>query len=149
MKLTVVVKEPNKSAVRRTVQVKESILDTVQKLVGGGKNAYVEQVGIGPGVTILVDEDGLAKDLPDNCGYVGNLVFVQDVFISDEEGYDWGSLDENNVRKVLAWCVRHAKDVQPNKDRRPHIMTDPKQIEEHRRRLKADAQAKLVEWESL
>ena len=149
MKLTVVVKEPNKPAARHTVQVKESVLDTVQKLVGGGKNAYVEQIGIGPRVNILVDEDGLAKELPDNCGYVGNLVFVQDVFISDEEGYDWGSLDESNIRKVLAWCVKHAGEAHPNRDGMPRIITDPKQIEEHHRRLKADAQAKLVEWESL
>ena len=147
--INVVYKEPNKPAEQRTVEIEKNLLNTMQKLVGGGHNVDVQHVPIGPGVTILVDEDGLAKNLPDNCGFVGNIVFVQDVFISEDEGYDWGSLDEETARKALRWCFRHTDDVHPDRSGTVRILTNEEEIKQYRASVAAMNRAKVVEWRSL
>jgi hypothetical protein len=142
--MKVVVKEPGKIAEVREVDATD-ILATMQGLVGG----YVQAVAVGPNVTILVDEDGLAKNKFENCGFVGTFVVVEDVLISEDEGYDWGSLSDENVRKALAWCHKHSREVHPDKSGNFDIVFGDEEIKRHRERLAEDAQSKLMEWQSL
>src|SRR4051812_23362910 len=99
--MRVIVKHPDQPAVQEDVDASD-MLGAMQKLVGG----YVQAVKIGPDVVVLCDEDGLAKNKPDNCGFVGSIVFVEEVLISPDEGYEWGSLSDDNVRKAVVWCQR-------------------------------------------
>ena len=144
--LTVVVKEPGKTAEIRNIETKD-VLKTCQQLVGG----YVEQVGIGPGVNILCNEDGLAMKLPDNCGFVGTLVFVQDRLVIDEYGdetYDWGSLSEENIHKAKAWCQRYEGAAHPNRSGKPRIISGKEAIS-YREQLTKIVHEKIAEWKSL
>lgn len=144
LKLKVVVKEVNKPA--NVVEIEGTDpLEMMQRTVGG----YVQAVGIGPGVTILMDEDGLAKGLPDNCGFVGTLVFVEEVLISEDEGYDWGSLSEDNQRKAMAWCAKYDRALHPDRSGQVQIVFGEEAIRQHRERAAVDAQSKLMEWQSL
>lgn len=144
MKMKLVIKEPNKPAKVCELSGNDT-LAIAQKAVGG----YVQSIAIGPEVSILVDEDGLSKNLPDNCGFVGTFVFVQEVLISKEEGYDWGSLNEENVRKALAWCEKHSEEVHPDKSGSVIVITGDNNIKTYREQLASDAQSKLMEWQSL
>jgi hypothetical protein len=144
LKLKLVVKEVNKPANVVEIEGTDPLV-MMQQTVGG----YVQPVGIGPGVTILMDEDGLAKGLGDNCGFVGTLVFVEEVLISEEEGYDWGSLSEDNQRKALAWCAKHDRALHPDRSGKTQIIFGEEAIRQHRERAAADAQSKLMEWQSL
>jgi hypothetical protein len=55
------------------------------------------------GVVILFNENGIEKDLESNCGFVGTLVFVG-VEYNDEEGDYWATLNDEQIRKCMAWC---------------------------------------------
>ncbi len=149
--MRVVFKAPGRDAEVRDLDVNEdNMLEVLQKTVGGDRNAYVEQVGVGPGVNILIDEDGLAKNLPDNCGFVGNLVFLGERLISEDEGYEWDSLTAEDERKVLAWCKKHASDVHPDRAGTGfRMITGDKAIAEFRERQQLEARSKLMEWQSL
>lgn len=143
-KLKLVVKEPGKPAEVREVDATD-VLGAMQLLVGG----YVQAVPVGPGVTILVDEDGLAKNKSDNCGFVGTFVFVEDVLISEDEGYDWGSLSDENVGKALRWCQRYGSAVHPDRSGGISIVFGAEEIKKHREELAVDAESKLMEWQAL
>jgi hypothetical protein len=143
--MQVVVKRPNQTAEVKSVDA-SNILDAMQQLVSG----YVQAVDIGPDITLLCDEDGLAKDLQDNCGFVGPIVFVQNVLCENpEEGYTWGSLSEENTRKALLWCDKHANEKHPDRQAPIQILTSKDEIELHRARLAMDAQSRYMEWENL
>lgn len=103
--MTVVVKEPGKLAeVRNTVLMGTcNVLQFLQGLVNG----FIQAVPVGPGVSLICNEDGLAEGLPENCGHVGTLVFVRDA------GEDFGSLPEDDQRRAKKWCLRYANQRHP------------------------------------
>ena len=142
--MKIVVKEPNKNAEIREVDTTNGVLSAMQVLVSG----YVQSVDIGP-VSILCDEDGLAKNRPDNCGFVGTIVFVENVWISEEEGYDWGSLSDENARKALAWCQKYYAEPHPDRSGKATVIFNENEIEQYRSKLAMDAKSKLMEWQSL
>lgn len=144
IKLKVVVKEVDKPAT--VVEIKgTNLLKMMQKTVGG----HVESVGVGPEVNILMDEDGLSKGLKDNCGFVGTLVFVEDVLISEDEGYDWGSLSEENQRKAIEWCKKYEGTLHPDRTGQIQIVVGEEQIRYHRERATVHFNSKIMEWQSL
>jgi hypothetical protein len=143
MKLTCVVKEPNKEPQRCDFET-DDVLATLQKAVDG----YIELVRVGDDVFIVCNEDGLAYNLPDNCGFVGNIVFVQDVLGEDNEK-DLGSLSEENVQKAIAWCNRYKTYAHPDRSGMPRIITGDEEIKKYRDALAEDGKSKLLEWESL
>jgi Domain of unknown function (DUF3846) len=141
MKYMLVTKECGKLAEVWDLET-DDLLATAQEFVGGD----VECCMVGPDVVILCNEDGLASNLPNNCGFVGNIIFVQEIY-DPLDGADWTSLSEENIRKALAWCQKHGNDVHPGNH--TEVIFGDAAIDRHRERAKADAQSKLLEWQSL
>ncbi|MDE2095672.1 MAG: DUF3846 domain-containing protein [Patescibacteria group bacterium] len=81
---------------------KGNTLQHAQKAVGG----YVESIHVTEEVDILVNEDGFFLGLPENCGFLGTFLFVG----VSGDSWQWCSLDDEQVRKSLAWCDEHAND---------------------------------------
>ena len=136
-----VVKPPDMPPEIRMVETND-ILTAIQGLVGG----YIEEYRLTPDVIVLLDEDGIAKSLPQNCGFLGQFVFVQ--VVQDEEGeWDWGSLTEENARKAVAWCERHAQDV--HYDGGIRLITGDEAIAEYRAGLRDMRQSQQAEWDML
>lgn len=72
--MKIYIKEPRKSP--RSILVPNE-LEILQQLVGG----YIESVTLEPGWTIICNEEGRWRDLPDNCevygvNFVGTILFV-------------------------------------------------------------------------
>jgi hypothetical protein len=142
--MRVVVKHPNQPAVQEDVDVSD-MLAAMQKLVGG----YVQAVKVGPNVVVLCDEDGLAKNKPDNCGFVGSIVFVEEVLISPDEGYEWGPLSDDNLRKAVVWCQRYGTTKHPDRSGSTQILFGDEAIKRHQEAVAQDMQSKMLEWQSL
>jgi len=113
-------------------------LKMAQELVGG----YVEVVWIGGDVKILVNEEAMYNpDMKDNCGFLGNIVF----FRGDSEWF--GSLTDDDLRKIHKWCDIHEKDRHPG-NAGVQVLTG-KAMEEYREKLKVAQKSQQLEWESL
>src|SRR5262245_40277164 len=106
MKYLLVCKPPGGVAHEVTVETAD-VLPHLQTLVHG----LVETVPIGTGVDLLANENGIALNLPANCGYLGTIVFIG---VDEAEGR-WKSLDADQARKAKKWCELHKDDV-PNRN---------------------------------
>jgi hypothetical protein len=116
----------------------EKELKLAQQLVQG----YVEVVWIGGDVKILVNEEAMYNlNMKDNCGFLGNIVF----FRGDREWF--GSLTNEDLRKVHKWCELH-KDDKYSGNTGVQVFTG-KAIEEYREKLKVVQKSQQLEWESL
>lgn len=101
-------KKPKKLTVYRinadnTEEVLEvdNTLKNFQNIVGG----YIEQVKLGPGLSMIVDEEGLYKGLPINqkaSRFVPGNTIVGDVFITsvDMRTADFKSLTEAELEML-------------------------------------------------
>ncbi|MFY4731323.1 DUF3846 domain-containing protein [Nitrospira sp. BLG_2] len=142
------VKEPNKPLEERKFEIQyenedersAKELKLAQTLVGG----YVEMVWIGGKVQALVDEEGMYKPLEHNCGFVGTIVFVHDE--EGEEGNFWGSLTEDELRKLDAWVAVH-NGLQHPGNVGPKIFSGAA-ADEYRRLLAEDRKSQQRQWES-
>lgn len=144
-----VIKEPNKPARVEEVafsfenddELSREGLKLAQALVQG----YVECVPLGPGVTILCNEEaGLQPGkFKHNCGYLGTIVFVGDE--ENEEGeLFWGSLNDAQVEKVMNWCRKYeGATYSPSK---PQLISGQHNIAAY---LDARRDAILNEWANL
>jgi hypothetical protein len=115
-------------------------LRLAQSLVGG----YVEMYPVGPQVALLLNEDGISMNLPENCGFLGTIVFVG-VKIDNDGEEIWYSLNEEQIRKCKAWAERR-KDAKPDRSLPTIVSLDQ---ETWLRSLENQARARLEEWESL
>ena len=116
----------------------EKELKLAQQLVDG----YVEVVWIGGDVKAIVNEEAMYREnmLP-NCGFLGTIVF----FRGDSAWF--GSLTDEDVRKLKMWTVTHENDVHPG-DVPPQIFFG-QAAEEYRKRLHDAQKLQQQEWESL
>lgn len=106
----ILVKRPGEGP--QPILVEDFSLKRVAALFGD-EQAYVEQVRIGaPDAAILCDEDGMGKELADNCGMLGTIVFVG-LKMDPEEGEEWDGLNDEAARKCVAWCLEHINDRHP------------------------------------
>ena len=144
-----VVKEPDKNAEERNFEIRykdeddlsEKQLKLAQDLVGG----YVEVAWLGGEVKVLLNEDGLIKNLPSNCGFVGTLVFFHDTC---DGVSDWDSLSDEEVRKIMAWTTIHAHNVHPGYIG-PQIITGDEAIAAYRKKLQKEGQKIEDEWNAI
>lgn len=88
----------------------------LSEAVGG----YIEVVPVGPGVYIVLNEDGMAKNLPDNCGLLGTFVFIgmrpeevehEDLDVADE----FCGLGEDDLGRAAEWCRRREGAKHPRR----------------------------------
>lgn len=143
-----------------TKELEAAELKAYQKLVGG----YVEMIHVTQDVKILCNEEGLLYNLPHNIErFVGTILFVgeRDANKGLKDGHsrleedaddmkEWCSLNEVQQRKALAWCKKYEGiPYKPPESTAFRIITDPAEMDAHRRQLRAEAQAKLREWENL
>ncbi len=149
-KLRWLVKEPAKSP-----EIQEFVIDyddandlcskelkLAQKLVCG----YVEVCQIAPGVTMLLNEEGIMQKLPDNCGFLGTLVFVGTEL--DTEGEEtWSSLDDENLRKCKVW-LKTRENLKGNKQGGFSLIPEDK-VNDYFHELDEYKRAKEEEWDSL
>lgn len=90
--MKIFIKHPGKNP-RQIVIPESDVLNVMQQLVGG----YIETVTMWSDCTIICNEEGRWRNLPDNCevcgiNFVGNILFVG---VSGEEFCDVPfSLDE-------------------------------------------------------
>lgn len=149
MKLRWGIKEPDGSIEERNFEISfsdsderaEKELKLVQEIVKG----YVEMVWIGGEVQALVNEEAMyAPDMKPNCGFLGTIIFVRNE--SDEEGSWWGSLTDEDFKKLKAWEVNHANDVHPS-DFPPQVLTGTA-MDHYRKRLADERKRQQVEWDS-
>ena len=142
------VKEPNKPLEELNFEVKydnndergHQELKLAQKLVGG----YVECVHLGGEVKVLCNEDGLAKNLADNCGFVGTLVFVRDT-LEEDEVY-WGSLTDDDLRKLKIITVLREHMPHPRNGPRVYAGED---ADRYYRSLQEQAERNEQAWNLL
>lgn len=87
-KIQVWIKEPHKSP--RHVWISNS-LKNLQNTVGG----YIEHVSLSKDVGIIVNEEGVVKDLPFNCSFDGMQLFGTVIWIG-YDGEDFGSCPLTN-----------------------------------------------------
>lgn len=139
------VKEPNKPVKEENFKISFSDdddrtkkeLKLTQQLVKG----YVEVVWIGGDVKALVNEEAVFDNkMEHNCGYLGTIVF----FREEEDGF--GSLTDEDIRKIKAWTVVH------NSDRHAgytgvQVLTG-EAADSYRKRLHEHQKMLQTEWES-
>ncbi len=115
----------------------EKELKLAQQLVQG----YVEVIWIGGNVKAIVNEEAMFREnMRPNCGFLGNIVF----FRGDSEWF--GSLTDEDMRKIKAWTVTHDSDVHPG-DVAPQVFFG-QAAEEYRKSLEAAQKLQQQEWES-
>lgn len=105
---------------------------------------YVEVVWIGGKVKALINEEALYdKSMEDNCGFLGNIIFFSDEV--DENGW-FGSLTDEDIRKVKAWTIAHANDRHPGG---AGVQVLSGQVaDEYRRKLYELQKTQQQEWDS-
>lgn len=151
MKLTLrwMTKEPNKPVEERNFDISYTDdddrsakeLKLVQELVKG----YVEVVWIGGSVKGLINEEALYDaNMKNNCGYLGNIVFIRESVEGDDVWF--GSITDEDVRKIKAWTIAHANDLHPGNDG-VQVLTG-QAITDYRDRLHEHQKGQQQEWES-
>lgn len=139
--MRLMVKEPNKPVEEKNIEVTEdNELELMQGLVGG----YIEVLHIGGDVKVIVNEEGMFKNLENNCGFLGTIVFVKEVFDNNNEAV-WGSLTSDDVRKVKAWTINHLSDQHISG---PVQILQGEALIKYRNQLMDDCRRKQMEWES-
>ena len=106
---------------------------------------YVEAVWIGGDVKALINEEALYdKSMKDNCGFLGNIIFFRDEV--DEDGNGWfGSVTDEDVRKIKAWTVAHTNDRHPGGGVQ---VFSGQAAEDYRKKLHEHQKTQQQEWES-
>lgn len=143
------IKEPNKPVEERNFNISyeddEDRSAKELKLAQGLVNGYVEVVWIGGDVKGLVNEEAMyAPDMEHNCGYLGNIVFMRESVEGDEVWF--GSLTNDDMRKVKAWTIVHANDVHPG-SAGVQVLTG-QAADDYRKRLHKHQKDQQQEWES-
>ena len=82
--ISVIIKEPGKKPKRKTIK---NTLRAFQQTVNG----HIEVFPIGAGVIGVVNEDGLALGLPENCEICGHRIFGT-LIMCGTDGEDFASL---------------------------------------------------------
>lgn len=113
-------------------------LALAQKLVGG----YVEVAWIGGDVKVLINEEGLINNLPPNCGFVGTIVFFHDDTVTE-----WASLDDDEVRKIMAWTAVHGNDEHAGYSMQ--VISGDENIAAYKKKLQEEGQRRQLEWETI
>lgn len=142
-------KEPNKEVEEKNFEITFSNPDgrgsTELKLAQGLVKGYVEVVWIGGDVKGLVNEEAMYNpEFKPNCGFLGNIIFVREVVTKDDAWF--GSLTDDDVRKIKAWTVVHANDVHPGSD--SFRLLTGEAAENYRRRLFEHQKRQQEQWDS-
>ncbi len=145
--LRLMIKEPDKPVEERTYEISfkdeeeraAEELKLAQQLVDG----YVEVSAIGGDVIALINEDGMSQGLKHNCGFVGNIVFVHEI-VEDDEVW-WGSLTDDEIRKIKIWAKVNENEVHPGVG--IQIFTG-EQADEYREKLREVARRREAQWYS-
>ena len=82
--ISVIIKEPGKKPKRKTIK---NTLRAFQQTVNG----HIETFPIGIGVIGVVNEDGIALGLPENCEIAGHRIFGT-LIMCATDGEDFASL---------------------------------------------------------
>jgi hypothetical protein len=115
-------------------------LKLAQILVKG----YVEVVWIGGEIKGLVNEEAMyAPDMEHNCGYLGNIVFIRESVEGDEVWF--GSITDEDARKIKAWTIAHANEVHPGHGVQ---VFSGQAADEYRKKLHEHQKMQQQEWES-
>jgi len=142
-------KEPNKPVEERNFNISfadedersEKELKLAQDLVKG----YVEVVWIGGEVKAMVNEEAMyVPGMEPNCGFLGNIIFFREV-MEDGEAC-WGSLTDDDVRKIKAWTITHESDIHPG-NTAVQVLTG-KDIDTYRQAMHELQKSKDQEWDS-
>lgn len=115
-------------------------LKLAQTLVKG----YVEVVWIGGEVKGLINEEALYESMEGNCGFLGNIIFIRDSVEGDDVWF--GSLTNEDIRKIKAWTIAHSNDLHPGNGRVQVLSGQA--ADEYRRKLHEHQKIKQEEWES-
>lgn len=97
------------------VRIVGNNLEAFQRVVGG----YIETVRVSTGygtVVMIVNEEGVLNGLPENHSCPLNEKFVGDLFLCGEDGAEFTSLTDDQVRLLLRaaedkyrdWVYRHS-----------------------------------------
>jgi hypothetical protein len=116
-------------------------LKLAQELVQG----YVEVVWIGGDVKALINEEAMYNPaMAPNCGFLGNIVFFREIF--DGQDAWFGSLTDDDIRKIKVWCLVHANDVHSG-NVGIQVLTG-KAADEYRKELNESQKRQQQEWDS-
>ena len=99
-KIKVVVQNPGELS--RIVTVPNT-LEALQELVGG----YIEVVGIGNGLLLVMNEEGKIRGLPENVRCLYDTI-VGPVFITADKDEDFRSLTTEEIQIARAWLLKHS-----------------------------------------
>lgn len=141
MKFRIMVKQPNQPVEEKIFEFKnqEELEEKELELMQGLVNGYIEVVRIGGDVQVILDEEGSGKNLETNCGFLGTVVFVK------EDGEGWGSLTDEDVRKVKAWTVAHEHDQYVSG---PIQILQGEAMINYKNRLFEESRKRQIEWDS-
>ncbi len=150
MNLRWMIKEPEKEVEERNFDISfedsdersKKELELAQDLVKG----YIEVVWIGGSVKALVNEEAVYNEsMQHNCGFLGNIVFFREVVTSDEDAW-FGSLTDEDIRKIKIWALVHANDRHPGRVGMQFL--GGAAAEEHLKKLHEHRERQQAEWES-
>ena len=99
-KIKVVVQNPGELS--RIVTVPNT-LEALQELVGG----YIEVVGIGNGLLLVMNEEGKIRGLPESVRCLYDTI-VGPVFITADKDEDFRSLTTEEIQIARAWLLKHS-----------------------------------------
>lgn len=99
-KIKIVLQNPGELS--RIVTVPNT-LEALQELVGG----YIEVVGIGNGLLLVMNEEGKIKGLPENVRCLYDTI-VGPVFITADKDEDFRSLTTEEIQTARAWLLKHS-----------------------------------------
>lgn len=100
LRIKVVVQNPGELS--RIVTVPNT-LEALQELVGG----YIEVVGIGNGLLLVMNEEGKIRGLPENVRCLYDTI-VGPVFITADKDEDFRSLTTEEIQTARAWLLKHS-----------------------------------------